>query len=139
MKAGLLPFIVVGAVVGSLVAGLLPAAEPAQADRPAEQRITLAQIRAGRDVAANLPRIRTAFAQAKKDKAGWIMFPECALCGFDKNFDQAKVAAALTEVMGLCRDARLIALMGTCWQEIDHLTNEILIIDADGKLIGRYA
>jgi len=135
----LVPLAVVGAILAWLVAGLLLAAEPAQADRPAVQRITLAQIRVGRDVDDNLPRIRSAFAQAKEDKAEWIMFPESALSGYHNNFDQAKVAAALTEVMGLCRDARLIALLGTCWKENGQITNELQIIDADGKLVGRYA
>src|SRR5215468_11232685 len=101
----LLPITVVGAILVSLVAGLLLAGEPAQGDGPAVQRITLAQIKVGRDVDDNLPRIRAAFAQAKKDKAEWIMFPEGALSGYRHNFDQAKVAASLTEVMGLCRDA----------------------------------
>ena len=115
------------------------AVEPAPADLPAVQRITLAQIRVGRDVDDNLPRIRAAFAQAKKDKAEWIMFPEGALSGYHINFDQAKVAAALTEIKSLCRDARLIAVLGTCWKENGQTTNEIRIIDADGKLVGRYA
>ena len=75
----LFPITVVGAILVSLVAGLLLAAEPEQADRPAVQRITLAQIRVSRDVDDNLRRIRAAFAQAKKDKAEWIMFPEGAL------------------------------------------------------------
>jgi predicted amidohydrolase len=135
----LFPITIVGAILVSLVAGLLLAAEPEQADRPAVQRITLAQIRVSRDVDDNLRRIRAAFAQAKKDKAEWIMFPEGALSGYHTNFDQTKVAAALTEVMGLCRDARLIAVLGTCWKENDQTTNEIQIIDADGKLVGRYA
>jgi predicted amidohydrolase len=129
---------VLGAILISLTAGL-SAAEPAQAERPAAQRITLAQIRVGRNLDENLARIRAAFAQAKKDKAEWIMFPEGALSGYNKNFDQAKVAAALTEVMSLCRDARVIAVLGTCWQENGQFTNEIQIIDADGKLVGRYA
>jgi predicted amidohydrolase len=67
------------------------------------------------------------------------MFPEGALSGYHTNFDQAKVAAALTEVMGLCRDARLIAVLGTIWKENGQFTNEIQIVDADGKLVGRYA
>ena len=135
----LFPITVVGAILVSLVAGLLLAAEPEQADRPAVQRITLAQIRVSRDVDDNLRRIRAAFAQAKKDKAEWIMFPEGALSGYHTNFDQTKVAAALTDVMGLCRDARLIAVLGTCWKENSQTTNEIQMIDADGKLVGRYA
>lgn len=133
------PITVVGALLASLVEGRLLAAEPAPADRPAVQRITLAQIRVGRDVDDNLPRIRAAFAQAKKDKAEWIMFPEGALSGYHDNYDQAKVAAARTEVMGLCRDARVIAVLGTCWKVNGQTTNEIQIIDADGKLAGRYS
>src|SRR5437763_10733536 len=111
------PITVVGAILVSFVAGLLLAAEPAQADRPAVQRITLAQIRVGRDVDDNLPRIRAAFAQARKDKATWIMFPEGALSGYRTDFDQARVAAALAEVMRLCREARVFAVLGTCWHE----------------------
>lgn len=128
----------VGAILSSLVAGLLYAAEPVQADHPLVQRITLAQIRVSRDVDENLSRIRAAFAQAKKDKAVWIMFPEGALSGYRKDFDQARVAAALAEVMRLCRDARVIAVLGTCWQANGQTTNEILIIDAEGKVIARY-
>src|SRR5256885_17125380 len=123
------PIAVVGAILLALASGLLPATEPAPADRPELQRITLAQIRVGRDVDDNLPRIRAAFAQAKKDKAGWIMFPEGALSGYHDNYDQTRVAAALTEIKSLCRDARVIALLGTCWQENGQTTNEIQIID----------
>jgi predicted amidohydrolase len=121
------------------LAGMLAAAEPARDVRPAAQRITLAQIRVGRDVAENLPRIRAAFAQARKDNAQWIMFPEGALSGYHASFDQEKVAAALTEVMGLCREGRVTAVLGTCWKEKGQTTNELQIISPEGKLAGRYA
>jgi len=134
----LFPFTVVGAILVSLATGLLLADEPAPADRPAPQRITLAQIRVSRDVDENLKRIRAAFAQAKKDKAVWIMFPEGALSGYHTKFDQAKGAAALAEVMAMCRDARVTCVLGTCWRENGQLTNEIVIIDAEGKVVARY-
>jgi predicted amidohydrolase len=132
------PFTVVGTILVSLMAGLLLAAQPEPADRPAAQRITLAQIRVRRDVGENLKRIRAAFAQAKKDEAVWIMFPEGALSGYHTKFDQAKVAAALTEVMAMCREARVTCVLGTCWQENGQITNQIVIIDAEGKVVARY-
>ena len=103
------------------------------------QRITLAQIYVTHDLAGNLERIRGAFAQAKQDNARWILFPEGALSGYHNGFDQAQVAAAFTEVQGLCRDAKVYALIGTCWKEDGKTYNEIRMLDPTGKLVGRYA
>jgi predicted amidohydrolase len=41
--------------------------------------------------------------------------------------------------MGLCRQARISAVLGTCWKENSKTTNELQIIDAQGKLVARYA
>ncbi|MCZ6794087.1 MAG: carbon-nitrogen hydrolase family protein [Planctomycetota bacterium] len=92
-----------------------------------------------RDVDRNMGRIRAAFAQARKDRARWILFPEGALSGYYNGFDQEKVKAAFEEIKGLCRDARINALVGTCWKEGGKTYNEIRIVDPSGKLVGRYA
>ena len=133
----------------SLVAAMLSFAQPAsavgqsqearKAHHPIPQRITLAQIFVTRDVGQNLARIRAAFAQAKQDSAGWILFPEGALSGYYNGFDQKQVAAAFEEVKQLCRDARVNALVGMCWKENGQTYNEIRIINSGGKLVGRYA
>jgi predicted amidohydrolase len=110
------------------------------ADEPAgSQRITLAQIFVTRDVGKNLERIRTVFAQAKRDRAQWILFPEGALSGYYGGFDQDEVAAAFEQVQQLCREARMNALVGTCWKENGATYNEIRAIDATGELVGEYA
>ncbi len=108
-------------------------------DSPDPQRITLAQIYVTQDVAKNLERIRAAFDQAKKDKAQWILFPEGALSGYYNGFDQDEVATAFTTIKQLCRNAKINALIGTCWKEDGKTYNEIRIVDAMGKLVGQYA
>lgn len=103
------------------------------------QRITLAQIYVTQDVAKNLQRFRDTFAQAKKDEAQWILFPEGALSGYYGEFDQEEVSTAFTEVKQLCSDTKINALVGTCWKEDGKTYNEIRIVDSTGKLVGRYA
>ncbi len=118
----------------------IPAARRSMAEeRRGPQRITLVQMYVTRDVQKNLQRIRAAFAQAAKDKAQWILFPEGALSGYYNGFDQGKVAAAFDEIKALCHDGKINALVGTCWKEDDKTFNEIRIVDSTGELIGRYA
>lgn len=103
------------------------------------QRITLAQLETTHDVKGNLDRAREAFAQARKDGAGWIMFPECYLSGYYTGFDAVEVAMAFAEIQNLCRDAGVIGLIGTGWKEQGKTYNQIRIVDAKGLLADQYA
>jgi predicted amidohydrolase len=103
------------------------------------QRITLAQIFVTENVKRNLKSIRAAFAQAKKDHAGWVAFPEGALSGYYDGFDQQEVARGFEEVQQLCRDTGVNALIGTCWKEEGKTFNEIRMVDSTGSQVGRYA
>jgi predicted amidohydrolase len=106
----------------------------------AAQRVTLAQILVGRKVDENLKRMRSAFEQAKKDQAGWILFPEGALSGYTGAFDAKQVEAAFVEVRGLCKDAGVVGLIGTCWkEEAEKPHNQIRVVDRNGGLVSRYA
>jgi predicted amidohydrolase len=109
------------------------------ADSLPSQRITLAQFVTTQDVKRNLDQARKAFEQARRDSAGWIMFPECFLSGYYTGFDQVEVAAAFAEIQRLCRDARLIGLIGTGWKEQGKTYNQIRIVDATGRSAGQYA
>ncbi len=112
----------------------------ARAQEAKPERITLAQIAVGRNVKENLGRMREAFGQARKDGAGWILFPEGALSGYWGGFDQAEVAAAFDEVRALCREAKLVGLVGTCWREgAPKPHNQIRVVDRSGELAARYA
>jgi predicted amidohydrolase len=124
-----------------LIGAAALAATPAFAqEKPAVQRATLAQIPVTRKVAENLQRMRAAFEQAKKDKAGWIVFPEGALSGYHGAFNPKEVEEAFVEVRQLCKDAGVVGLIGTCWkEEAEKPHNQIRIVDKSGELVGRYA
>lgn len=131
IRSSALMLLLVLAVTGTPVRGQDPA--------PAPQRITLAQIFVTHDVGKNLERIRAAFAQAEREKAQWVFFPEGALSGYTDGFKQEEVAPAFAEVKELCRKTKLFALLGTCWKEEGKTFNEIRILDDGGEQIGRYA
>ena len=113
----------------------------AQEKAPAKvQRATLAQILVTSKVADNLKRMRAAFEQARKDNAGWIVFPEGALSGYHGGFDPKEVEAAFGEVRQLCKESGVIGLIGTCWKEdAGKPHNQIRIVDRNGDLVGRYS
>lgn len=129
-------FLRAGAAVA--VAGPLAAAQEKGAGRV--QRATLAQILVTRKVPDNLERMRAAFEQARKDGAGWIVFPEGALSGYHGGFDPNEVEKAFEEVRRLCKEAGVIGLIGTSWKEdTGKPHNQIRIVDRKGELAGRYA
>ncbi len=109
-------------------------------ERAGAQRATLAQILVTHKVADNLKRLRGAFEQARKDKAGWIVFPEGALSGYHGGFEPKEVEEAFGEVRGLCKEAGVVGLIGTCWKEdAGKPHNQIRIVDRGGELAGRYS
>lgn len=124
---------------GALAAagGVLGAQERA---RVGPQRATLAQILVTHKVQDNLKRMRSAFEQARKDKAGWIVFPEGALSGYHGAFDPAAVEEAFGEIRRLCKESGVVGLIGTCWKENDGKPhNQIRVVDRAGELVGRYS
>lgn len=106
----------------------------------ATQRITLAQILVTRKVEQNAGRMIEAIEQAEHDKAGWIIFPEAALSGYYGGFQQSEVEAAFDQIRARCKQANVIGLIGTGWNEgAQKPHNEIRIVDRSGELIGQYA
>jgi predicted amidohydrolase len=127
-------------LTGTAFAGAVSLAAGQEPAGARTQRVTLAQILVTRDVADNLKRIRSAFEQAKKDGAGWILFPEGALSGYYGGFDPKKVEEAFGEVRVLCKGSGVIGLIGTCWKEdAGKPHNQIRIVDRSGELVSRYS
>jgi predicted amidohydrolase len=128
-------------LLGGAAALACPSLGRAQEKAPAPpQRITLAQILVGRKVAENLKRMRAAFDQAGKDRAGWILFPEGALSGYYGGFDPKEVEEAFIEVRRLCKETGVVGLIGTCWKEdAGKPHNQLRIVDRNGDLAGRYS
>ncbi len=106
---------------------------------PRSQRITLAQVVTTHDVKRNLTKARAVFDRARKDGASWVLFPEGFLSGYYTGFAQEEVAVAFAEVEALCRESRVIGLIGTGWKEGGKTYDQIRIVDATGKLVAQYA
>jgi predicted amidohydrolase len=84
--------------------------------------------------------MRAAFEQARKDKAGWILFPEGALSGYHAAFDPKEVEEGFREVRQLCKEAGVVGLIPTSWKEdAGKPHNQIRIVDRNGELVGRYS
>jgi predicted amidohydrolase len=125
---------------GSALAATFPATLGQERPGAGPQRATLAQVLVTHKVADNLKRMRGAFEQARREKAGWIVFPEGALSGYHGGFDPKEVAEAFEEVRHLCKEAGVIGLIGTCWKEdAGKPHNQIRIVGRDGELLGRYS
>jgi predicted amidohydrolase len=118
---------------------LISASVSPQAAETRIHRITIAQLKVTRDIETNLAAMRKAFAQAGREKADWIVFPEGMLSGYTGKFDQSAVAAGFAECRSLCKQHKLIGLIGTCWKENGKTYNQVRIVGPDGKLIGAYA
>jgi len=124
-------------VVGAAFAPALNAAS-ARAMGDA-QRVTLAQVPVTEDVAKNLAYARAAFAQAERDNAQWVFFPEMFLSGYYGGFRQEEVARAFEEICGLCRRSRISGLISTGWKEEGKIYDQIRLVDSQGECVGAYA
>src|SRR5215475_913994 len=98
--------------------------------------ITLAQLNPilG-DVAGNLARARTARAQAAKDNADLVVFPELFLAGYPpedlvlKPAFQAACRAATEQLARETADGGPAVLVGVPWVEEDKLYNAVALLD----------
>ncbi len=126
----------VGVLTASSGAGRLMASRsPA-----APQRVTIAQLPVTRSVKDNLARMKPAFAQAARDKAHWLLFPEGMLSGYTGVFNQAEVAEAFSECAALTKASAAVAFIGTSWKNDDgSVENQLRMVGADGEVFGSYA
>ena len=128
-----------GLALDGVVASGYYATSKAVSNAAKAQRITLAQVIVTRNVKQNLVKARAVFDHAKKDGAGWVLFPEGFLSGYYAEFRQEEVAPAFAELQDLCRECRVIGLIGSGWKEKGKTYDQIRIVDATRKLVGEYA
>lgn len=103
------------------------------------QRITLVQVPVTEDVTKNLGYAREALAQAERDGANWVFFPEMFLSGYYGGFRQDEVARAFEEICTLCRKARISGLISTGWKEQGKTFDQIRIVNPQGECVAVYA
>ena len=105
------------------------------------QRVTLAQVTTQGDLAFNLAKAERVFAQAGKERAGWVLFPELFLTGtYNGNrYKQSDLAPAFAQMQAWCRQYQVIGLIGTGWNENGNDYNQVRVVDGQGKLVSVYA
>ena len=96
------------------------------------------------DVAGNLARIDRLMAEAARNGASLIVFPECAITGYNYPDRAAAVASALTEdddaipsLIQRCRTHHTECVVGALVRHGDHLVNAAFLLGSAG-VIGRY-
>ncbi|MBX7212439.1 MAG: carbon-nitrogen hydrolase family protein [Thermoflexales bacterium] len=96
------------------------------------------------DVPANVARVIALFAEAVRNGAGLVVFPECALTGYNFPDRAAALACAIrpdgAEIQALidaCRAQRSEMVVGTLLADGGRLLNVALLLGPEG-IIGRY-
>lgn len=129
-----------GAAAGMASVALAEQPQPS-GRQPGPQRVTLAQVTTKGDIAFNLAKAESVFAQAEKERAGWVLFPELFLTGTHSGnrYRQSDVAPAFAQMQAWCRQYQVIGLIGTGWNENGNDYNQVRVVDAQGKLLSVYA
>src|SRR5687767_11263251 len=79
-------------------------------------RIAAAQLKSRKSVAENLEIIRGLIADAARKKCDVVLFPECAVTGYNVDFCQlarAEVEDGLKSIAGAARVGRINVLVGS--------------------------
>lgn len=109
--------------------------------KQAPQRVTLAQVLTKGDIAFNLAKAETVFAQAGEERAKWVLFPELFLTGthYGNRYRQSHVAPAFAQMQAWCRQYQVIGLIGTGWNEKGTNYNQVRVVNTQGELVSVYA
>jgi len=103
-------------------------------------KVAGAQLPVVRDIDANVAAIHRAIDFAVAQGADILLTPEGSVSGYTPHFDRDRAEAALAEVVGRARSARLGLALGTCRIEDDGLCyNQIRFHDKDGHFLGFHA
>jgi predicted amidohydrolase len=108
-------------------------------------KLAMAQMGESADLGRNLRRIGEMAREAASKGARLAVFPECALTGYGPachrsaaEFDAEAVAAAVEELRGVAREARLTLVAGAHLPGEGGWTNSILLFTPGGRAPARY-
>jgi omega-amidase len=94
------------------------------------------------DVAANVSKISDFAERAKDGGAEWSVFPEMSDTGYDMAVIRELAApwnqGAVPELQALSKQLALGIICGVSERENEHIFNAQVVIDRDGRIIGRY-
>lgn len=105
-------------------------------------RVAAAQMRFRRTVAENVEWIVSAIRTAAENRADAILFPECAVTGYNCDFaavSPAELAAGLAQIQAAARSHRCAVLVGCPTVERGRRFNSLLVYNRSGREIYRYS
>ncbi|HIG16654.1 MAG TPA: carbon-nitrogen hydrolase family protein [Candidatus Handelsmanbacteria bacterium] len=106
--------------------------------------VAAAQIDTDADLTQNLERIETRVREAAQLDCQVLLFHEGCLTGYPdadrvETLDFAAIEAAERRVQQLASELGIAVLLGTTSRRDGQVYNDLLIIDCDGRRVGRYA
>jgi len=105
-------------------------------------KVAAAQMKFRSNVSENVEWIRDAIRSAAKDGADAILFPECAITGYNRDFrslSRAAVEAACADIASVAKSSRCHVLVGCPTFQRGRCFNSLLVFDRRGREIFRYS
>lgn len=109
--------------------------------KPGHLRVAAVQCQFQPTIAGNTLRIVNAIRKAARAHADIVLFPECAVTGYNldfKDIDPAAVAQALREISETARSCSCNVLVGSPTFERSRLKNSLIHFDRQGRSRFRY-
>ena len=105
-------------------------------------QVAAVQMRSSTNLTENTAKISQFIEKCASDGARVVVFPECALTGYDektiKTLSPEQITKAENELRETCRKASVYAIVGLPWHEGSKLFNSASVINPEGKVIERY-
>ena len=104
--------------------------------------VACVQMRSDRPPAENLEHCLAVLGQAAGEGVDLVLFPECALSGYDRDqicaLSRAEIEAAIDRVKSAVSRAGLTAVLGTPTFDLGGRRNSALVIDREGRATALY-
>src|SRR2546426_2660485 len=104
-------------------------------------QITAAQLKFRRTLPENVERIRRAIAEAARAGSDVVLFPECALTGYNVDFGKTargEIERGLKAVSDAARAHRCHVVIGSPTFARGHRFNSLIVFDRQGRERFRY-
>jgi predicted amidohydrolase len=105
-------------------------------------KVAAAQMKFRSNVSENVEWISDAIRSAAKDGADAILFPECAITGYNRDFrslSRSAIEAACADIASLAKSSRCHVLVGCPTFQRGRCFNSLLVFDRRGREIFRYS
>lgn len=110
--------------------------------QPVLLSVASVQMRSSTDLSDNTARIMGFIEKSAAEGAKVVIFPECALSGYDekavKALSERQILDAEKEIAVACKKSSVYAIVGLPFRDGSTLYNSASVFSSDGKVIERY-